>query len=116
MGRKNTLIGIFVIITLLSISVLVYQFIFDKIKQEQAVIQTKTREFTEQERLLKQQSAELNTLRKQYQIQSTSSATTTLSTQNKNLNTLQKKTTLMISKKTVKQQAQELDALRASLK
>lgn len=115
MDRKNTLIGIFVIIILLAVSFFTYQFIFNKIKKEQEQYIVQPGKLTEEERFIKQQSDELDALRAQYQTQSTSSATSTLPTQIKTIDALKKKTTSIVIKKSAEQQAQELDALRSAL-
>lgn len=113
MNKKNTLIGIFVLISLLAVAFVAYQFIFDIIKQE--ITNNQTRELTEEEKIIMKQNAELDALREQYRTHSTSSATSALPAQIKTIDALQKKTTSTVIKKTAEQQAQELDALRATL-
>lgn len=113
MNKRDTLIGIFVIIALLSVAFIAYQFIFDTIKQEQEAIQT--REFTEKEKLMKQQVAELDALREQYRIQNMEQSTTSVQQQIKSLDTLRNqalKKKVIQPQKTVSQQMDELDALR----
>src|SRR3989344_5395769 len=113
MNRKKTITGILVIIILFSVSVFVYQFVSDKIKQRQSAIQE--RAFTEAEKLLKRQINEIDLLREQYKIQNNEQATTSAQSQIKSTDTLRNKTlkqeTIQI-KKTTNQQLRELEALR----
>lgn len=113
MNRKNTLIGIFIIITILTVSFVAYQFIFDTIKQE--IVNNKTRELTEKEKLIQQQSTELDALREQYQTRNTEQSTTSVQSQIKILDTFRIqaiKNKVTQPQKTASQQMEELDAFR----
>lgn len=74
------------------------------------------RELTEEEKLLRFQVEALDNLRAEYQIQSPPQSTTTPQSQVKSLDAIRvkQKTTGTATKKTLEQQIQELDALRAS--